>query len=204
MSFLMVGALVCIACAQICPVPADGTAVTAKFCGLYQVEVPYGESDVRIRVAVTDGLSGLRIGVSRFTPDKSACSFLFDDNDRRIYPQFTLKEGTACYDRTVRLGFCQLSGKQYITLLVQMFDLDYSANFTYSVTFGNRLLCGPPTTAAPTPRVTFPPPLPTTSTAAPTPAPRKFGVSTIVATSAAVRPALWLLDVVHRVFAPQF
>jgi hypothetical protein len=135
------------AVAAACTAPPFGISDTAVGCGRFDVLADYGTFDVRVRVAVTDGLSGMRLGVALSKP--AECGNLAD-NKPNFVAGFASLDGTACYDRTVTgLRFCPVSVIPNITLLVEPFDLAYPAPLIYNVTFTRVGGCElPPTTCA--------------------------------------------------------
>jgi hypothetical protein len=175
-----------------CTPPTTGirTVAAARICSKFDIEPPIGTYDVRLRVATTDGLSGVKVAVALV---KEASCLIFQINDERSIAGFTDSKGTACFDRTVpRLRFCPRSLQPNITLVIGPFDFQYPAPLIYNVTFTRVGGCE---TTAPTP---YPPPPPFVSVA-PTPEttvtlpPRRFGVSSTVVTSAASRLCFFCL-----------
>lgn len=183
--------------AQTCTIPQIARNETVRVCGKYAVNVPYGMSDMRVRIAVTDGLSGLRIGISREPPEKLSCLMIYGlPLSELMIPELHERDGVACYDRSIRIGFCEtVARQQTITILLQPFDGAYPAPTNISVTFTNNFpVCDTkpivPTTTVVRPVQTETLPSTTTSRTLP---PRRFGVSSVPSLATRLRQSAVLV-----------
>ena len=152
------------------PAP-DGEALTIKFCFGRVIRL-HGVFDIRIRAAVTDGLSGLRVYTIR-EEFKTTCGIAA--NRINWYPELSDSAGTACFDKTARLRLCQ-EGYDAESVIIEPYDLDYPADIVYKLNYTLVEECGvnPPPTPKPGTFAPTPPIIPPTPAPPPTPVPRMF------------------------------